>query len=178
MTNFRIPSGRATRLAGSIVLAAAVLRLAAAHAEEPKGCAAFKWPLAEEAGRLQGADRPAPEAAKPDGAAYTLTLLPLDEAHLPLPPERKPKMTSSTAGHVAFAAPPAAGAYQIAVSVGAWIDIVQDGGYVHPTAFSGASDCPGVRKSIRFDLAAKPFTVQISGTTAPATALLVEPIRP
>ena len=145
--------------------AAAALLLAlavpTAHAAEPKGCSAFKWPLDREATKLQAATKPAEGSAKADGTAYTLALLPLDEAHLGLPPEHKPKMTPSTAGEVPFAAPPAAGAYQIAVSLAAWIDIVQDGGYVRPTAFSGATDCPGVRKSIRFELAAKPFTVQI-----------------
>ena len=182
MTN----SGTGPRWAGaphrcrapSLGLAVALLLAAtAASAEEPKGCSAFKWPLDQEAGRLQGADKPAPENAKADGAAYALKLVPLDAAKLALPPEHKPKMTPSTAGRVDFAAP-AAGAYQIAITVAAWIDIVQEGGYVRPTAFSGAADCPGVRKSIRFDLADKPFTVQISGTQAPATALLVEPVKP
>lgn len=182
----RAAAANAHRVAGSLdapraALAAALLLLAAsanANATEPKGCAAFKWPLDREAAKLQAADKPADGSAKADGTAYTLALVPLDDAHLALPPERKPKMSPSTAGQVPFAAPAAAGAYQIAVSLAAWIDIVQDGGYVRPTAFSGATDCPGVRKSIRFDLAAKPFTVQISGTAAPATALLVEPVAP
>ena len=162
-------------MAGALLLV--VLAAPAAHAEEAKGCSAFKWPLDREATKLQAADKPAEDSAKADGTAYALALVPLDDAHLSLPPEHKPKMTPSTAGQVSFAAP-AAGAYQIAVSLAAWIDIVQDGGYVRPTAFSGATDCPGVRKSIRFDLAAKPFTVQISGIAAPATALLVEAVKP
>ena len=37
---------------------------------------------------------------------------------------------------------------------------------------------PGVRKSIRFQVAPVPFMVQISGRTAPSVALLVEPVHP
>ena len=82
------------------------------------------------------------------------------------------------AGYVRFGAPAVAGPYQIVVSQATWIDILQDGRYIKPSAFSGATDCPGTRKSIRFNLVAAPFVVQISGTTAPAVSLLVEPVRP
>ncbi len=158
-----------------------LLLTTALRAEEPKGCDAFKWSLKQEAAQLAAAGR---QAAPTDGSAltnataYELKLSPLAEAKLPQPPEHKPKMDPSMAGFVRFAAPPVAGAYQIAISQAAWIDVVQDGRYVRPSAFSGATDCPGVRKSIRFDLAPKPFAVQISGTTASSVAMLVEPVRP
>ena len=39
-----------------------------------------------------------------------------------------------------------------------------------PTQFSGALDCPGVRKMVRYPVMSGPFTVQVSG---PSIALLV-----
>ena len=43
------------------------------------------------------------------------------------------------------------------------------------TGFSGALDCPGIRKSVKFPLAAKPFTVEVSGVEAPELSLIVSP---
>ena len=97
-----------------------------ALAAEPKGCNAFKWPLQHEAELLLRADKP----QLPSGAAaklehaYDLKLAPFDKAQLPTPPERMPKTSDSTAGFVTFEAP-AAGSYQITLTDGAWIDIVQ-----------------------------------------------------
>jgi len=129
-----------------------------------------------EAELLLRADKPqlpSGAAAKLDHA-YDLKLAPFDKAQLPTPPERMPKTSDSTAGFVTFEAP-AAGSYQITLTDGAWIDIVQGGHAVKPAAFSGATDCPGVRKSIRFALAAQPFTIQISRVNVPAIGFIVEP---
>ena len=151
-----------------------------ARADEAKGCDAVKWPRKQEGTVLQAAAaKPSPTTDAPalaDGTAYNLALVPLAAAHLPQPPEHKPKMDPSKAGYLRFGPPGTAGPFQIAISQAAWIDIVQDGTYIKPTAFSGASDCPGVRKSIRFKLAPAPFTVQISGTAASSIALLVEAV--
>ena len=149
----------------------------ASRAEEPRGCDAFKWPLQKEAALLQAPslqELAADGTAQADGKAYGLKLIEFTETHLPMPPERKPKISPSTAGFATFMAP-TAGAYQVVVSQAAWIDVVQDGHYVKPSAFSGATDCPGVRKSIRVDLAATPFTLQISGASATSIGMLVEP---
>ena len=53
--------------------------------------------------------------------------------------------------------------------------MVQDGREVKSTAFSGATGCEGLRKSVKFDLAAKPFVILLSGTTAHAMAVVVTP---
>jgi hypothetical protein len=34
---------------------------------------------------------------------------------------------------------------------------------LHPIAFTGARDCEGARKSVKFDLPSRPLTVQLSG---------------
>ena len=163
---------RALAIAGAVILPCQ-----GSHAEEPKGCGAFKWPLEREASLLQVPNLPAlptDGTAGIDGKAYDLKLVDFTEAHLPMAPERKPKNNPSTAGFATFTAP-TAGAYQVAISQAAWIDVVQDGHYVKPSAFSGATDCPGVRKSIRVDLAATPFTLQVSGTGTASIGLVVEP---
>ena len=41
------------------------------------------------------------------------------------------------------------------------------------TAFSGALGCDGVRKSVKFDLAATPFTVELSGVKADSIKLAI-----
>ena len=43
---------------------------------------------------------------------------------------------------------------------------MQDGHAVKSAAFSGATGCEGIRKSVKFDLAAAPFTIQLSGVAA------------
>jgi hypothetical protein len=63
--------------------------------------------------------------------------------------------------------------YRITLSQGAWIDVFQDGHEVKSSAFSGATGCDGVRKSVKFELAAAPFIIEISGTTARVIAIAV-----
>jgi hypothetical protein len=152
---------------------------APAQADEPKGCDGFKWSVTREAGLLQVVAKPVlPSGASAtiDGKAFDLKLLDLDAAGLPKPPERAPKATPSKAGFLSFTAPTAAGAYQITLSAGAWIDIVQNSNYIKPSGFSGATDCPGVRKTIRVSLAASPFTLQVSGTQAPSIGIVITPV--
>lgn len=165
----------------SLVVACCVLVVAATgvRADEPQGCTAFKWPLEAEAAKLRAPGQAVPDgaAAKSDGSVYDLDLVPLDEAHLPHPPERKPKTEGSRAGFIRFGVPATPGFFQVAASQGAWIDVVQDGRYVKPVAFTGSADCPGLRKSLRFNLGPAPFVVEVSSTAAHSVALLVEPVR-
>jgi hypothetical protein len=58
---------------------------------------------------------------------------------------------------------PPEGELQISLSDEAWIDVVQDGKAVKLAGFSGMKTCPGIRKSVRFKLAAGPATIQLSG---------------
>jgi hypothetical protein len=65
--------------------------------------------------------------------------------------------------------------YRITLSQGAWIDVVQEGREVKSSAFSGATGYDGVRKSVKFELAAAPFIIEISGTTAHTIGVVVTP---
>ena len=43
---------------------------------------------------------------------------------------------------------------------------MQNGQTVKSSAFSGATGCDGVRKSVKFALAAAPFTIELSSVAA------------
>ena len=152
-----------------IVIAACAVA-APALAQEPVGCDKFKWPLDKERATLNGTDLPkvvfGAQVAFPIPFATIVGLLPFADAKLPTPPERVPKSSDSFAGYFDAKAPPQAGSYKITLSAEGWIDVAQSGTPVKSTAFSGALGCEGVRKSVKFSLAAAPFTVELSGVKA------------
>ncbi|MFT3987339.1 hypothetical protein [Aestuariivirga sp.] len=151
-------------LAGVFLLALGSRALAAGE-----GCAAFKWPLAQESQWFTAANIPAVET----GASFTelpasalaVTLVDGAKAGFVLPPERKPKDVAPNGAVLQFNLPEAA-AYQITLSEEAWLDVVQNGAFKPSADFSGAKGCPNLRKSVRFALDAGPATVQISGASA------------
>ena len=102
-----------------------------------------------------------------------VALKPLADAKLPTPPEQSPKSPDSFAGFFQVLAPKKAGSYKITVSDPAWIDVVQTGKTVKSGDFSGALGCEGVRKSVKFDLAAAPFTVELSSIKADEIKLAI-----
>jgi hypothetical protein len=148
----------------------AFLVAAPALAEEPVGCDKFKWPLDKERATLNGTDLPkivsGTRVAFPVPFATIVGLLPLDDAKLPAAPERAPKSPDTFAGYFQVRAPARPGTYKITLSSEGWIDVVQAGQPVKSSAFSGALGCDGVRKSVKFELSAAPFTVELSGVPA------------
>lgn len=161
-----------------LILALTLLAATSAGAAEPSGCDKFKWPIERDRAALTAPDRAALASGgaltAASGKAVTLGLKPLGEANLPSPPERK-QADDSFGGFVSVAAPAQAGSYTISLSAAAWVDVTQDGKNLKPAAFSGATDCDGIRKTMKFDLAAKPLTLQISGVKADKIDLLVQP---
>ncbi len=149
----------------------------AAFAQEPVGCEKFKWPIDKERALLTAAAPIAPggEIGQPLSGAVKLPLAPLADVKLPIPPSRQPKSPDSYAGFVRYAALPQAATYRVTLSEPAWIDVVQDGREAKSTAFSGALGCDGIRKSVKFDLSATPFVIEISGTSAREIAIAVTP---
>ena len=146
----------------------AVLMLAAAPvwaAEEPSGCDKFKWPIDRERAALTAPDRArlasGAELAALPATGMTLALTAPGEAKLPSPPERAPK----------------AGLYTISLSAGAWVDVVQDGHFLKPKGFSGATDCDGIRKTMKYELSASPFVLQISGTKEDSISVAILPAQ-
>ena len=147
-------------------------------AEEPSGCDKFKWNIDHARAALTAPDRTklnsGGELAALPATAVTLALVAPADAKLPTPPERAPK-DGTFAGFTRFTSAPKAGSYTISLSNGAWLDLVQDGHFLKPTAFSGATDCDGIRKTVKFDLSASPFVLQISGARENSISLAIQP---
>lgn len=147
------------------------------RAQEPVGCDKFKWPLDKERATLNGTDLPKVASGDriswPLPFATTVALLPFADAKLPAAPKRAPKSPSSFAGFLQVPAPAHAATYKITLSSEGWIDVVQNGKAVKSTAFSGATGCAGVRKSVKFMLAVQPFTIELSGVPASTIAIAI-----
>ncbi|MDI4237838.1 hypothetical protein OZ411_34040 [Bradyrhizobium sp. Arg237L] len=162
-------------LIASLLLLGAVPALAA---EEPSGCDKFKWPIDRERAALTAPDRAkltsGNEFAALPASGFTLTLVAPADAKLPTPPERAPK-DGTFAGFTSFKNAPKAGLYTISLSSGAWLDVVQDGHFLKPKAFSGATDCDGIRKTVKFELSASPFVLQISGAKENSISIAILP---
>jgi hypothetical protein len=147
-------------------------------AEEPSGCDKFKWPIDRERAALTAPDRvklaSGAELAAPQSTGMTLALTPPADAKLPTPPERAPK-EGTFAGFAGIKGAPKAGLYTISLSAGAWLDVVQDGHFLKPKAFSGATDCDGIRKTMKYELSASPFVLQVSGTREDSISIAILP---
>jgi hypothetical protein len=155
----------------------AILVAAPALAEEPIGCDKFKWPLDKERATLNGTDLPkivsGDRVTFPIPFGTIVALVPFADAKLPAPPERVPKSPDTFAGFFQAPAPKQPGSYKITLSAEGWVDVTQAGNTVKSTAFSGALGCEGIRKSVKFDLAAAPFTVELSGIKADSIKLVI-----
>jgi hypothetical protein len=159
----------------------ALLLLSAAPAwaaEEPSGCDKFKWNIEHERAALTAADRAklasGGEITAMPSSGMVLTLVAPADAKLPTPPERAPK-DGTFAGFTSFKTAPKAGVYTISLSAGAWVDVVQDGHFLKPRAFSGATDCEGIRKTMKYELSAAPFVLQISGSKEDSISVAILP---
>ena len=158
-----------------------VLLLGAAPAwaaEEPSGCDKFKWPIERERAALTAPDRiklvSGGELTALPATGITLALRPPGEAKLPSSPERAPK-EGTFAGFANIKATPKAGLYTVSLSAGGWIDVMQDGHFLKPRGFSGATDCDGIRKTMKYELGASPFVLQVSGARENAMSIAILP---
>jgi hypothetical protein len=161
-----------------VLFIAATLTVAApALAQEPVGCGKLKWPLERERALLASPTPMRSGATMPQavGTAVSITLVPDADAKLPAPPSRPPKAAGRYAGFINAAAVPNAGTYRVTLSAAAWIDVVQNVHTLQSAAFSGASGCAGIAKSVKFELVAAPFTVELSGASATALTFVVTP---
>ena len=147
-------------------------------AEEPSGCDKFKWPIERERAALTAPDRARLTSGSEQAAlplsGITLALVAPADAGLPMPPERAPR-EGTFAGFTSFKTAPKAGLYTISLSAGGWVDVVQDGHSLRPRAFSGATDCDGIRKSVKYELSASPFVLQISGSKENSVSIAILP---
>jgi hypothetical protein len=160
-------------------IAASLLAAAPAWAaEEPSGCDKFKWNIDHERAALTAPNRvklsSGSAMAGLPSTGMTLALTTPADAKLPTPPERTPK-DGTFAGFTRLTAAPKAGIYTISLSAGAWIDVVQDGHFLKPKAFSGATDCDGIRKTMKYEVSASPFVLQVSGARENSLSIAILP---
>ena len=163
----------------TLLAALTISATSALAAEEPSGCDKFKWPIEREHAALTAPDRAkltsgSEQTALPS-SAITLALVAPQDAKLPSPPERAPK-DGIFAGFTGIKAPKA-GLYTISLSSGAWVDVVQDGHFLKPVAFSGATDCDGIRKTMKYELSDKPFVLQVSGARDNSLSIAILPAQ-
>jgi hypothetical protein len=165
---------RAAPLIGLLLLGTAP----AWSAEEPSGCDKFKWPIDRERAALAASDRiklvSGDELNALPSTGMTIALRPPAEAKLPSPPERAPK-EGTFAGFATFKSPPKAGIYTVSLSAGGWVDVMQDRHFLKPTAFSGATGCDGIRKTMKYEISASPFVLQISGAREDSVSIAILP---
>jgi hypothetical protein len=162
----------------AIVIALLLLAAAPARAaEEPSGCDKFKWNIDHEKAALTAPDRvklaSGSELAALPSSGMILALSAPAEAKLPSAPERAPK-EGTFAGFSKFG-PPKAGLYTISLSAGGWVDVVQGGRALRPGAFSGATDCEGIRKTMKYEISANPFVLQVSGVRQNSISIAILP---
>jgi hypothetical protein len=163
----------------AVLIVLALLGTAPAwSAEEPSGCDKFKWNIDHERAALTAPDRvklvSGAELTSLPASGLTLGLSAPADAKLPTPPERAPK-DGTFAGFASFKNPPKAGIYTVSLSAGGWVDLVQDGHALKPKAFSGATDCDGIRKTMKYAIGASPFVLQISGTRENSVSVAILP---
>jgi hypothetical protein len=93
--------------------------------------------------------------------AATVTLHPGNDVRFVIAPE-KPGAAGSFGGMLAVDVREA-GTYQVALSAGAWLDMVQDGAAVASTAHEHGAECSGLRKMVSFPLKPGRHVIQLSG---------------
>ena len=158
-----------------LLVALALLGASAYAAEEPSGCDKFKWPTERERAALTAPDRfRIASGANLNPALPVAAVISFRPSNLPTTPERKPA-ANTFSGYAAFknALPP--GSYTINLSAAGWIDVVQDGQFLRSVTSSGVRGCEGIRKSVKFEIPPKPFTIQISGVEADSISVAIVP---
>ena len=147
-------------------------------AEDPSGCDKFKWPIELERAALIAPNRAqlmsGTELTTLPASGIRLALIAPGDAKLPSPPERAPK-EGTFAGFASFRNAPKAGLYTIGLSANVWVDVVQDGHFLKPKGFSGATDCDGIRKALKYELSMGSFALQISGAKENSVSIAILP---
>ncbi|GHC87118.1 homogentisate 1,2-dioxygenase [Novosphingobium pokkalii] len=182
----RTPSHSFCRLAASALAALASPLAGAAIAQQPAAMAAPACPATPEplppafaawpnATTLTSAsDRPGLAAAKvAPGEAETLELHPAAEMHYALAPA-KPAAAGSFGGMAALHVT-APGTYRVALSSGAWVDLLGNGQFLPSAGHGHGPACSGIRKIVDFALQPGDYVLQVAGSTAATITVLVVP---
>lgn len=171
LLNFHIISVRVTQAATfALVFSPVTVAMAAGT-----GCDAGKWPLSLIQTHF-GATSPtlaSGDSLPALGAPVLVNLSAQNDVSFAHAPARASKANPAYAAIVKLGPEPAA-TYQITVSDGAWIDVVENGQLAKSSGYIRGKDCPGVDKSIRFKTNGGPLTIQMSGAFAKSIKLELE----
>lgn len=169
---------RASISRSAVLAAVGVFAASGAWAQAPDACTRFKWSVDRERDAFKGKLPTVKSGADYPGvmAGVTALLDPQDKVTYRVPPSRAPK--AGPAFGAVIAAPPIAakGVYQITVSDPVWIDVVQNGKALKSDSFTGQEGCPGVRKSVRFNLEVGPMLIELSDAAVSQLNLDLLPI--
>jgi hypothetical protein len=145
----------------------------AAQADDAPACATFKWSLAREQALFTAPQPVTSGAGLAVGAGYRVALVDVGALAFPAKPERPTK--PGTHGALLALRIGAAGAYDVTLSEEGWIDLADHAERVVAADFSGAKGCPGLRKSVRFELKPGDYTVQLSNAEGDALNIAITP---
>jgi hypothetical protein len=155
---------------------------ASARAEDMAWCKSFAWPV--------DADRAAFESPKLESVgtgaargpwkeqAFMLKLAPQESVSFAHRPSGRYHAKGKVfGGTVSFDPPEQAGRYYVTLSSDGWIDVVQNGAGIRSDAHTGAKECPGLRKSVRFPVGSFPIVLQLSGVTTDTIKVGIRPAQ-
>ena len=152
-----------------------------AAAQKENACDQFVWPLETERAWFRATDALPLKSGDtfetpPTDKAIRVQLRPSASVELPAPPTSTPKHDDAKcfAGVIHFK-DIAEGHYQVAISTSGWVDVVQGGKALEATAHTGSPHCDELRKSVRFEIASGPFSVQVYGVPTDAIRFAVRP---
>lgn len=164
-----------------IVIARCGILLAGPVYAAGEGCSDFLWPLETELSWMEAPDSEkvasgATIPALPKDKAIELALLPVAHASLPIKPTStpKPENASTLAGFFVISSIEP-GHYRVSISSHAWMDVVQNGRLLDATDHTGAKNCDGLRKSVRFEFGEGPLTLQINNAPKDSIRIAVRP---
>ena len=147
-----------------------------AHAQTPTNCSKFKWDIARERGWILASTETLQSGGSfafgPKG--YKIQLSAGGQLHFAAPPERAPQ-PGRFGAILKLQGLPKPGIYQIALSNEAWLDVIANGKRLKSVDFSGQKNCPGVRKSVRFNLKPTQVILQISNAKNASISIAVAP---
>jgi hypothetical protein len=168
-------------LALGAALALTVLA-AGARADDAPGCKALAWPLDPERSAFASEKLESVGTGAARGPwkeqAFLLKLAPQESVGFAQPPgDRHPPKGKTFGGTVSFDAPAQAERYSVTLSSEGWIDVVQNGAGIRSDAHTGAKECPGLRKSVRFPVGAFPIVLQLSGVPTDTIKVGIRPAQ-
>ena len=169
------------RITFTAILAAALLASGAAGAQEMQAApkctelvapppALAGWTSKQDVSSASKADG-LPRAALTIDRGATVALHPTREVSYVAQPD-KPGGSVASGGLLSVSIA-TAGTYQVNLSSGAWIDLLQDGKAVLSTAHAPGPACTGIRKTVQFPLQPGHYVLQLSANADPIIQVMV-----